>query len=83
VFRVIFSGKSGMSKEQVYDFCLLRCSELVKEKGYSYFIMLSGEINASIEINRCSYPVTICCLAQTHAYSASVYVGGRRQLRQR
>jgi hypothetical protein len=51
VFRVRFAGIDGMSREQVHDFAILRCAELVKEKEYSYFIMLGSKIYASVVSN--------------------------------
>jgi len=42
VFTVRFAGNAYTSPEKAADFCLLRCAELARANGYSYFIVIDS-----------------------------------------
>ena len=48
VYRVTFQGNGFTKEKKSIDFCLLRCAELAKEKGFSYFELVDNESKKSL-----------------------------------
>lgn len=42
-YSVRFQGNGYTSADKAGDFCLLRCAEITKENGYTYFKLIRGE----------------------------------------
>jgi hypothetical protein len=42
-FQVSFNGNGYTSAERASDFALLRCAEVVRDHGFPFFIVVSGE----------------------------------------
>jgi hypothetical protein len=48
IFEVSFRGNGYTSRERAADFSLLRSAELAIENGFSYFIIINSEKDASV-----------------------------------
>jgi hypothetical protein len=48
IWTVRFAGNGYTSGGRATDFCMLRCAELCLENGFSHFIIVSAESNASV-----------------------------------
>jgi len=58
VVRVRFKGNGYTSSERAADFSLLRVSEIAREKGYPYFVLLSEEVGSTSYQTPTSYSVS-------------------------
>ena len=48
-FRVTFQGDGDTSLERVYDFALLRATEVTREHGFSHFAVIGADNTSSVQ----------------------------------
>lgn len=48
MYRITFRGNGYTKERKSIDFCLLRCAELAKEKGFSHFELVENESEKSL-----------------------------------